>query len=473
MKSLFKNSLYNIIYKLMNVIFPLITAIYVSRCLTAEGIGKVASAQNIVSYFLIIANLGLPIYGTKIIAENKNTDNINKIYSELFIINFISTIICTILYTWLIYTTPLFFEKIDLFFAVGASLAFNVLNVDWFYQGIEEYKYIMIRSIIIKIIALILILLFVKSKDNIIEYAIIQSLAIVFNYIFNIVHIRKYVRFTSQNIELYRHVKPLLILLATSISIEIYTLADTTMLSLICGDYVVGLYTTSVKCINIIKSLAYATCAVFLPRLSYYYKNKKYDNYHILIEKGLKILLIVSVFLSTFVIGFSNKIILFLFGNEFISASITMSILSVSIISVTISGFLGNQILITLGKEKYIFISTLIGAILNIIFNLILIPILFQNGAAFASIITELAITIFQIIIVKRYVQLKISFSFIFSLIAGGIGVILITLIPLISSIQLIDIILKGIIASIIYFLIELITKNQLIIDTIKKYRRF
>jgi O-antigen/teichoic acid export membrane protein len=469
MKSLFKNSLYNIIYKLINVIFPLITTIYISRCLGTEGIGKVTTAQNIVSYFLIIASLGLPIYGTKIIAENRSNNNLSKVYSELFSINFISTVICTLLYLLLIFTISSFYEKLNLFFAVGVSLIFNILNVDWFYQGIEEYKYIMIRSIVVKVIALGLVLFFVKTRGDIIQYALIQSSAIVLNYIFNILHIRKYVKFTTKNISLKYHMKPLLILLATSISIEIYTLVDTTMLSFIHEDSTVGLYTTAVKCINIVKSLVYASCAVFLPRLSCYYKSKEYKNYYNLIEKGIKILLIISVFSCAFIIGFSDRIIQILFGNEFKSASITMSILAISIISVTISGFLGNQILTTLGKEKYVFLSTLSGAVLNIFFNLILIPILAQNGAAIASIITELIITIIQIIMVKKYIYLKISFCFIISLIVGGVGVILIALIPVISSVQLVDLILKGIISGIIYILIELILGNKFIREKIKK----
>ena len=70
-KSLSKNAFYNVIYKCLNVVFPLITMAYVSRILLPIGVGKVASAQNIVAYFVLIASiresLFFPFFNHKVI----------------------------------------------------------------------------------------------------------------------------------------------------------------------------------------------------------------------------------------------------------------------------------------------------------------------------------------------------------------------------------------------------------------------
>ena len=164
MKSLAKNSLYNILYKTSNLVFPLIISAYVSRILMAEGVGKVSSAQNIVTYFTLLAALGLPTYGTKMIAAvGEIREQRNKTFSELFCLNAISTIICTIIYYCLIINIPYFQERLALSVVCGLAIIFNIINVDWFYQGREEYGYIMMRSLLIKVISLVSVFFFCKN----------------------------------------------------------------------------------------------------------------------------------------------------------------------------------------------------------------------------------------------------------------------------------------------------------------------
>ncbi|HEY8390332.1 MAG TPA: oligosaccharide flippase family protein [Clostridia bacterium] len=107
MNSLAKNSVYNIFYKLLNIVFPLLTSAYVARILLPDGVGKVAYALNIVQYFLLVAALGLPNYGTREIARVRDDRNkLNSLFSELFIINAISTTICILAYYSLISYLP-------------------------------------------------------------------------------------------------------------------------------------------------------------------------------------------------------------------------------------------------------------------------------------------------------------------------------------------------------------------------------
>ena len=234
MKSLFKNSLYNIIYKLFMIIFPLISSAYVSRILLPMGVGKVAYAQNIASYFITAASLGVGNYGIREIGKKqKNKEEYSKTVVELLIITLFSTLICSAFYYGMVSTLPYFQNSKMLYYVVGIQLLLTAANVDWFYQGMEEYKYITVRSLIVKILTLLGIFVFVKKQDDTIAYALFSSIALAGNNIINVIHLRKYLTLDDvKHIELAKHIKPLFILLSTGFAVELYTKLDTTTLGI-------------------------------------------------------------------------------------------------------------------------------------------------------------------------------------------------------------------------------------------------
>lgn len=427
MKSLAKNSLYNIIYKCSSLVFPLVTAAYISRVLLAEGIGKVNSASNIVQYFVILAALGLPTYGTKVIAaKSKEKKELSKAFSELFLINAISSTVCTLCYYIMIFNVSYFRDKIQLFVVMGFLIPLNIINVDWFYQGQEEYRYIMVRSIIVKLIAFILTFLLIHKQKDYIIYAALLVFSNAANYIFNIFNIRRYIDFTIKNISLIKHLKSIVILLSASIAIEIYTLADTTMLTFMSGEEAVGFYTNAMTIIRIVRNLVTAISAVYLPRLSFYYSSGKYKDFIELIQKGIKILLLTSVPAATGIVLVASDFVPLYFGSAFSKASVTTAILAISIVTVAISNFTGYQILVTIGKEKVMFYSTIIGAVTNVLLNYFLIINYSFNGAAIASVITEFGIMIFQVCAVIHYVKFKIEKRYLLSVCLSIVGMILV-----------------------------------------------
>ena len=152
LKSLAKNSIYNIIYTTANIIFPLISSMYVSRVLMADGVGKVAYAQNLASYFVILAALGTPVYGIRKIAAYQNDQQkTNQFFTQLFVINAISTVISSAAYVIFIFAIKGSQNESILYLCAGLQLFFNFFNIDWLYKGKEEYGYITLRSILIKI----------------------------------------------------------------------------------------------------------------------------------------------------------------------------------------------------------------------------------------------------------------------------------------------------------------------------------
>ena len=192
-KSLIKNALFNVSYKLLSVLFPLITISYASRILGASGIGTISSAQNLVTYFSTIAALGIPSYGVRAISQNrKNENNKNKTFSELFTINFVMSIIAFICYVLFIFGTSQ--QNMLLSLVFSSIVFFNIFNIEWLYQGMEEYVYIAIRSFIIKIISVVLLFIFVKDIYDIEIYALIICFGTIGNYILNVLNLKKYVK---------------------------------------------------------------------------------------------------------------------------------------------------------------------------------------------------------------------------------------------------------------------------------------
>lgn len=474
MSSLAKNTFYNIVYKCLNMLFPLVTTIYVSRILLPVGIGRVSSAQNIVQYFVIIAALGIPTYGIKKVAEcGSDKERRSKVFFELFVINSISTILCTLVYVLMVHNVTYFYDKKVLSLVVGVQLVANVINVDWFYQGIEEYRFIMIRSFIVKVLALCSVLMFVKTQNDFIIYALISALSAVANYIFNIINIRKYIIVRKQQLLLGPHIKSVMYLLAATIAIEIYTLADTTMLNLMKGDEVVGYYTSAMKIVGIIRTLIAAICAVYLPKLSYYYANDEKEKFYSLAKNGINILLTFSIPAAVGLNLLAKDCVAIIFGNTFSGSIMVMQILSISIITVALSNFMGYQILVTAGKEKIVMISTVIAAVINIIMNYFLIIPYAHYGAAIASVVSEGFITIFQLCMVQRLgikiVDANKLFSIIFSAGVMGVAVFMVSNITQRIAVRLVGAFIAGMV---VYFTCSLLTKNDVVLGIVKVLKK-
>ena len=224
MNSLFKNSVYYVMYRIINVIYPLLTATYVSRVLKPSGVGEAALAQNIVIFLVALAMLGIPNYGVREISICKSS-SLNTLFSELFLINAISTTIISVIYIEVInvFDMPI---NTKLYNIYGIILVLNIFNVDWFYQAKEEFKYITIRSAIVKLSSMLAIFTLVKDEEDICMYGLIFALAYAGNYVFNVVNLKRYIKFTFRNLHIKRHLRNIFFLGVTSISNEIYVMLD-------------------------------------------------------------------------------------------------------------------------------------------------------------------------------------------------------------------------------------------------------
>lgn len=464
MKSLAKNSVYNIIYTTANIIFPLISSMYVSRVLMADGVGKVAYAQNLASYFVILAALGTPVYGIRKIAAYQNDQQkTNQFFTQLFVINAISTIISSAAYVIFILAIKGSQSESILYLCAGLQLFFNFFNIDWLYKGKEEYGYITLRSILIKILSFAAILIFVKSKEDYIIYAIIFGAALCGNYLFNIIHAFKFVRFDFGNFEIKIHIKPLLILLAGIFLSTGYSMVDVTMLGSMGTEQAIGFYNNAYKAINIVVTACIAVSTAFLPRLSYYYAHdrKKLEE---LVYFGGQIIAFCSIPVTVIIEMLAPDIMRVLFGAEFISASTALRLLSLLIIVKSFGDLFCYQLIMATESESKRLPAAAIATVVNIILNAIMIPMWQENGAAVASVISEIIVNGYQLIYLRRIISIPFSWKAIFQgIIASAVMGVIIFASMLLFKDSLLRCIVCSLIGGIVYIGVNMMMKNKMI----------
>lgn len=474
-KSLAKNSVYNVIYKGFTALFPLITTTYISRVLLADGVGKVSYASTIVSYFAIIAALGLPQYGVKVIAQNYTLDDRSKAFSELFFINLFSSIVCIIAYYSMVNLWGYFSDKRFLLNVMGIQLILNIFNIDWFYQGIEEYGYITTRSIIIKILSFIAMIIFVNNTSDYVKYGFILCMATAGNNILNVWNLRHRVHLSTNGINVRQHLKPVIVLLAASLATEIYTMLDTIMIEHFHGDVYVGLYSNSVKIVRLVHTLSIALVATFYPRISYYLKGNRRESFNALMTVGVKIIILVSLPAVVGIELLSDQIVPVMFGSSFLGAIPTLRILAPLILIFSVAYFMGHIVLIATNNESRVLIATVIGAIVNFSINLALIPSLQQNGAAIASVAAELLITVILLVFSHSQYKLDLNIRYIGSVLAGAclMGII-VYLSQMLNMNMVIGLLVSIIVGIVSYVAFLILFKNDTIIFVINYiWRRF
>jgi len=470
--SIKKNVLYNIILRVSGLIFPILTLPYVYRVLNVADVGSIEFSISFVQYFIILSQLGIPIYAIR--ECSKHRGDINKFIKtaqEILFINILTSLFSFTLLIVLILNITELSQYKDLLFIFGLNIFFTNMGLEWFFQALEEYRFITFRSVFVKIISIIMIFLVVKSPSDYLLYGSILVFSNLINGIINIYSavIRFKIHKLKDNYNFKRHIKAIIVLSAISLSIVIYTNLDKTMLGLLSGNESVGLYAVSYKIISVILSIITALGMVLLPRLSYYIGNKEEDKAKGILSKAFKNVLFFSIPAGFGVFALANNIILIMSGGQYVLATKTLQLLSPIIVINGLANISGIA-LYSFGKEKITLVSTTIGAIVNVILNLILIPIISFNGAAIATLIAEFLVLFTQIFLLYKFTGIFLNIKEVGIYIIGGFGILLTCNIINTFGLPLsVDTIMSVIISAIIYLLVLYIRKDKIFFEHIEK----
>ncbi len=403
-KSLKLNFIMNAILTVSTFLFPLITFPYVSRVLLPEGLGKVDFAVSVATYLSMFAQLGIPTYGIRICSqESDDRIQLSRTVHELLIINTSMCAITYVIFGIALFTVPKFAEDRLLFIITGSTVLFNSIGAEWLYRAIEQYKYITVRSIIFKFIALIAIFALVHSPADYHIYGGIAIFAASASNVLNFINLRKHVSMRYLGgYDIKRHLRPVFIFFAMSCATTVYTYLDTIMLGFIKDDDVVGYYTVAVKIKTILVSLITSLGTVLMPRASYFIAHNEMDKFRSIIKKAINFVMLSAIPLTVYFILYAFEGIMFLSGAEYEPSVFPMQIVMPTLLFIGLSNISGIQMLIPMGREKTVLFSVIVGAVVNLVVNCFTIPLFGAAGAAIGSLTAEAVVLAVQFIILRK-----------------------------------------------------------------------
>lgn len=406
-KNVNKNIIFNMIKSLLGIIYPMITFPYISRVLMAENVGRINFGNSVISYFSLFASLGVTTYAVRECSKYRdNRKKLGEVASQIFSINILSTIIA---YAALA-VTLIIARNLDSYRTLiciqSATILFTTVGADWMNTAMEDFKFIAIRTMAMQVVSLLLMFLFVKKPEDYLLYALISVIASSGANIINIFYRRKYCRTRlTIHMDLRKHLPPVMMLFSLVLSQTIYTNSDTTILGLIRGDFEVGLYSTSVKMYNIVNTVVASVAWVVMPQLSEKFAKKNYAEINRLLKHSLNFIIVIGLPCIVGLNVITKEVICLLAGKEYLGAVTSLRILTIALACSYIGGWIGNMIMLPSGREKVALKASIISALVNVVLNLVFIPIWGLNAAAATTAAAEFV----SLLICVRFIEKEIK----------------------------------------------------------------
>lgn len=405
-----RNLAYQIIYQILILFLPLVTAPYVSRVLGTEYIGLYSYSYSVVSYFVLFAMLGINNYGNKLIASiKKDKSKLSQEFSNLFFLHFIWTILVIIIYFFYIRFTNdnKICAVICVIYLFGA-----LFDINWFFFGMEEFKITVTRNTVIKIITTISVFAFVRNKTDIWKYVLIMALGNVVSQSVVWMWLPKYVKYVKPTLKnMKTHIYQLLVLFIPVIAVSLYKIMDKIMLKHMVNPTAVGLYENAEKIINIPIGILTAVGVVMLPHSSALLSDNKESAVLNSIKITTKYILLFSYALAFGLMAVGPEFAPIFYGDEFSFSGKLIQGLAVTIPFMASANIIRTQYLIPKGYNKIYIISVVSGAVVNIILNTIFIPIYHSMGAVIGTISAEFVVFLIQYITVRKNLELGKTFQ--------------------------------------------------------------
>lgn len=393
-RSLSINATYNIARTFCTLIFPLLTFMYASKILLVEGIGKVEFAKNIVLYFSLLATFGINSYGAREAARVRDTaTSYSKLVHELSFITLLTTTISYVIFLCIVFCMPKLKMYNDILLLFSMNIFFSAFGFEWVFVSLEEYKYITLRTILCQLISLIVLLLFVRGPEDYLIYTGVLLISSVGANLINLYYVKNIIILKwlgSYNLK--RHIVPLGILFVMTMANNLYSYIDPVILGMMKDDREVGLYIAGLKVNRVVINILGAIGAVIVPRLSLLWQEGNRDKFYKIAGSVFNILLMLSIPCALGLAILSEDIINLFCGPMFKDAVITMQLLIPIVVFLSLSTFFNMHMLIPMNLERVTLFSILTGLIVNVLFNLLLIPAFARNGSAIGTLAGEFSV---------------------------------------------------------------------------------
>lgn len=402
MASLSKNIFYNTLFTSAHYVFPLIVYPYVSRVLGVSNIGLVGFIDAISTYFILFSMMGISILGVREVAKCGN-DLIRRktVFRSLLSLHAVMTLLSLVVMIVVALTVPELRKQLPMMGVALCKLIFNLFLIEWFYKGLEDFRYITIRAIAVRGCYVVAVFIFVRDPGDTLIYYFLTMLVAAVSSTINIIHTRHFLPKVKVRINLRKYIKPFFFLGAYELLIAAYTTLNTAFLGFVSSDREVGFYATATKVISIITMLYMSFSAVLLPRMSSLVAEGDTVKFRKYFKKTFYITLIFSFPIIILIEVFAPQVIMLLSGPGYEGAILPLRIMIPFLIAVGIEQLITVQTLMPLGRENDILHITMAGAVVGVILNISLVPSLGAVGSALTWSVAESVILILAFIKIK------------------------------------------------------------------------
>ena len=414
-----KNYAYNLSYQLLLIVLPIITTPYVTRVFSSEDLGTYGYFNSIVTYFILLATLGVASYGTKEISANRR--NIPQNFWGIYTLQFSATLLSIFLYIFLCLRVGTMRNPVA--YILCLSLFSKGLDISWLFQGLEDFRKITVRNITVKLVGVGSIFLFVKSATDLYLYVFLLTIFELLGQLSMWLPAREFIgrpRFDLKYVEY--HLKPILLLFLPQIAISLYANLDRTMLGALASTKDVGIYDQALKLIGILLTLVTSLGSVMLPRVSSLLGTGDHKAVNKMHEISFLIYNLVIFPIMAGMLIVNDDFVNFFLGQDFQEARYAIAIMIFRMFFIGWTNIMGIQILIPHNKNKEFMLSTTIPAIVSVGLNLLLLPKLGYIGAAIVSVLTEVLVWLIQLFYTRSYLrEVPILGSLIKIIISSGV----------------------------------------------------
>ena len=401
-KSIKKNYIYNMIYQVLTLVLPLITTPYLSRVLGAEGIGIYGYTFSIVTYFVLFGSLGVAMYGQREIAyAGDNREKRHKIFVEVNIFRFITIALATIVYTIIFLRNNPYqvYYRILLFELWAAAF-----DISWFFQGMEEFKKTVIRNVLVRICSVGLVFLLVKTKEDLVKFVLIYSLADFIGNLSLWMYLPQYAKnIKVSNINIWKHFIPILMLFIPQIANQVYKILDTTMIGkLVIDKAETGYYEQSQKVIRLLLTIVTSLGVVMVPRMASTFASGDKEKVNEYMKMSFKFVFFLAFPLMFGIISIANSFVPLFFGEGYNKVILLIRIISPILLLMGIANVVGTQYLLPTKRQKEYTLSVTIGVIANFFLNYFFIKRYASIGAAIATVLSQLIVDFAQLYYIRK-----------------------------------------------------------------------
>ena len=392
--SIKKNFAYKSVLTLSTYLINFITCPYVARVLGVERIGLVNFVDNTVNYFLLFATMGVGLLGVREIAAVKeDKKRRDQVYSSVLALNLLFTLVSLGIYLLCVVTIPKLCQYDELFYIGTAKILFTVFLVEWFFTGVENFRYITLRSILIKVLYIISVFLFVRDTSDYRLYFILTVGVVVLNALINQLYIREFVRVRWNNIQLFKYLKQNVTLGIYTLMTSMYLTFNVMYLGLVSNNTEVGYYTTAFKLYSVVLGFFTAFTNVMLPRMSSLLANGEKDRFQELVNRSFSVMSTCCIPLILCSMIMAPQIVYILSGPGYEGAILPMRIIMPAAFAVGVAQVLAIQVLMPMKKDKVLLVASIIGAVVSLLINLLVVPYIESVGSAVVLLCSEAVVT--------------------------------------------------------------------------------